>query len=491
VGRNVVLNLAGYVLPMLCAIYAIPRVIDGIGTDRYGILTLVWMLVGYFGLFDFGLGRAVTRSVAEALGKGEDQKVPTIVWTGLSMMLALGLTGAAVLGLLGPWLVTRVLNVPPAIEAETIAALRVVTFLIPIVTTQTALQGLLEAKQLFKWTNAVRVPLFMLMYLGPLFVVPFSSSLVPIVGVLAASRLVAWIALALLGLKAHPSLARQRTFQRSALVPLLRFGGWMTVTNLVSPIMVYMDRFFIAAMASVEVVAYYTTPYEVISKFTTIPNAVVTVMFPLFAATYAVDRLRTAALIGRGLRYVGLLIFPVTFLTLTFAQEGLSLWLGPVFAEQSTTIAKLLTFGIFVNSMTFVPYSALQGLGRADLTARTHAVELPLYLATLVVLVRAYGAEGAAIAWVGRVTFDALVLSLLTAKVLPEGTGVLRRAGSVVLLAAAALAGAALIEPLELRIGYTLVVAAAHAFVAFKYLIDDELRRPIRRVLRLEPRATR
>ena len=118
-------------------------------------------------------------------------------------------------------------------------------------------------------------------------------------------------------------------------------------------------------------------------------------------------------------------------------------------------------------------------------------VELPLYLVTLIVLVRADGAEGAAIAWVGRVTFDALVLSYMTAKVLPEGKSVLRRAASVVLLAVAALAGGALIGPVELRLGYTLLVAAAHAFVAFKYLIDDELRRPIRRVLRLEPRPTR
>ena len=68
--RNVVWNLLGTVAPLLVAVPAVPRLINGMGTDRFGVLTLAWVVIGYFSLFDFGFGRALTKLVAEKLGAG-------------------------------------------------------------------------------------------------------------------------------------------------------------------------------------------------------------------------------------------------------------------------------------------------------------------------------------------------------------------------------------------------------------------------------------
>src|ERR1700731_5244013 len=85
--RNVFWNLIGNGAPMLVAIFCIPVLIKGLGTDRFGILTLVWALIGYASLFDLGLGRALTQLAASKLGSGDDQEVPTLVWTSLLLML--------------------------------------------------------------------------------------------------------------------------------------------------------------------------------------------------------------------------------------------------------------------------------------------------------------------------------------------------------------------------------------------------------------------
>lgn len=66
--RDVLWNLVGTGLPMLVAIPAIPALISGLGAARFGVLTLAWVVVGYFSLFDLGLGRAMTQLVAEKLG---------------------------------------------------------------------------------------------------------------------------------------------------------------------------------------------------------------------------------------------------------------------------------------------------------------------------------------------------------------------------------------------------------------------------------------
>ena len=69
---------------MLVAIIAIPFLIKGLGTARFGVLTLAWMVVGYFSLFDLGIGRALTKVVAEKIGAEKEDEIPSTVWTAMS-----------------------------------------------------------------------------------------------------------------------------------------------------------------------------------------------------------------------------------------------------------------------------------------------------------------------------------------------------------------------------------------------------------------------
>src|SRR5882724_6272943 len=102
--RNTVWNLIGSGAPMLVAVVCIPILIRGLGTDRFGVLTLAWALIGYASLFDLGLCRALTQLVARKLGAGEDREVPALVWTSLLLMLLLGVLGTAIAISLAPWL---------------------------------------------------------------------------------------------------------------------------------------------------------------------------------------------------------------------------------------------------------------------------------------------------------------------------------------------------------------------------------------------------
>ncbi len=55
--RNVLWNLLGTGAPLLMALVAIPMLIEGLGTARFGVLTLAWTVVGYFSLVSLELGR--------------------------------------------------------------------------------------------------------------------------------------------------------------------------------------------------------------------------------------------------------------------------------------------------------------------------------------------------------------------------------------------------------------------------------------------------
>jgi O-antigen/teichoic acid export membrane protein len=417
--RNTLWNLVGNAAPMLVAAICIPLLIKGLGTDRFGVLTLVWALIGYATLFDFGLGRALTQLVATKLGSGEDHEVPTFVWTSLLLLLLLGLVGAAVVILLTPWLVNHALHVPGALGRETLYSLYLLAISIPVVISTAALRGLLEAHQRFGLTNALRIPMGVFAYAGPLLVLPFSKSLFPVVVVLVTGRLIAWGAHLVLCLRVMPSLRDRFIWQRAAVGPLLRFGSWMTVSNIVSPLMVTLDRFLIGSLLSVGAVAYYATPYEVVTKFWIIPGSLLGVMFPAFSTSFVQDPNRTAQLYGRSVKYLLLTLFPLILLVVVFAHDVLQLWLGAEFAQHSGRVLQWLAVGLFINCLGWAPLAVVQGVGRPDLTAKLHMVELPAYLIALFWLTKMYGIEGAAAAWTARAAIDALVLFGLAKRFLP------------------------------------------------------------------------
>jgi O-antigen/teichoic acid export membrane protein len=101
------------------------------------------------------------------------------------------------------------------------------------------------------------------------------------------------------------------------------------------------------------------------------------------------------------------------------AENGLRLWIGPEFAQRSTPVLQWLAAGVFINCLAQVPFALIQGVGRPDLSAKLHLLELPGYLFALWYLTTRYGINGAAIAWTARVLIDAAGLFLISNMFLP------------------------------------------------------------------------
>ncbi len=281
--RNTIWNLIGSGAPMIVALFSIPILIHRLSGDRFGVLALAWGLIGYAGMFDIGLGRALTQLVAKKLGAGEENEVPSLVWTSLVLMMLLGLVGATVVMAISPWLVHHALKIPETLQSESLIVFYMLGLSIPVVISTAGLRGLLEAHQRFMMVNALRIPLGIFTFVGPLLILPFSHSLVPVVGILVAGRFLGWLANLWLCLQVVPELRQGIAWHGPSAGPLLRFGGWMTVSNIVGPLMVTLDRFFIAGLVSVAAVTYYATPFEMVTKLWVISSAISGVMFPAFS----------------------------------------------------------------------------------------------------------------------------------------------------------------------------------------------------------------
>jgi O-antigen/teichoic acid export membrane protein len=474
--RNAVWNLIGNGTPLIVAAFSIPILIHGLGKDRFGVLTLVWALIGYASLFDIGLGRALTQLVAKKLGSREEHDIPALAWTSLLLMFGLGVVGTMAMIAISPWLVEHALKIPEAFQTETIRAFYLLGLSVPVVILATGLRGLLEAHQRFKLVNALRVPIGVFTFVGPLLVLPFSKSLVPVVGVLVAGRVVSCLAYLLVCFRVVPELRRRVAWHGPSAGPLLRFGGWMTVTNIVGPLMVTMDRFLIAGLISVTAVAYYATPYEVVTKLLLLPTAVMGVIFPAFSASFAQNQERAALLFGRSVKYVFLALFPIILLLVGLAQNGLTIWLGADFARHSTRVVQWLAVGVLANGLALVPFSFVQGIGRPDLTAKLHLVELPLYLGFLLWLIHVDGIEGAGIAWATRSMIDAVALFIISTRFLPARSPLAPRTKVLLGAAAATLLLSVLPQDLVLKAAFLLVAILSFVLVTWFLILTPEER---------------
>jgi O-antigen/teichoic acid export membrane protein len=417
---NILWNLFGNCFPVIVAVVCLPMLKRGLGTERLGIMSLAWVLIGYFSLFDLGLSRALTKLVAERIAQQRQSEVASLVWTSLSLMTAVGIVGALLTFVLAPYLVQRLLRVPASLSHEALGSFYWLGAAVPVVVLTAGLRGVLEAVQHFRLATAIRVPMGIFSYVGPAALLPFTHSLIPIIAVLAIGRVLACVAHFWACFHVLPGLRGDFGFHAPSVKPLFLFGGWMTVSNVLGPLMVTFDRFLIGSIISIAAVAYYSIPYEVVTKLWLISSALIGVLFPAFSATNAVDRARLVFLFKCGVKYIFIILLPLALALVIFAPEGLALWLGNDFARNSTSIARLLAVAVLVNSLAQVPFTHLQSIGRPDLTAKFHLLELPFYVVTLFFLARHWGITGVAIAWLLRVIIDTFLLFWFSFRMLPE-----------------------------------------------------------------------
>lgn len=416
--RNTILNAVGLGLPMAVGVLAMPFTIRWLGTERFGILSLVWVAVGYLAFFDLGLSRATTKFVAEALGRGDAHEIPGILWTTVIFQGLLGLAGTGLMALATPLLVGRFLNIPAGLVPEARFSFILIGISLPAVLISASFRGALEAGQRFDLVNIVKGASSTLNYVLPLAGVGLGLDLRGIVALLVGARILALAAWLWLCLRALPVLRTGVAFRKETAPYLLKFGGWLTVSNIVRPILTYLDRFLIGSIWNMKAVGHYVAPYEIVTKVGILPGSLILTLFPSFSTFQGKEEYGKAkALFAHAVKYLIIGIGPVSVLLIVLARPVLGLWLGADFARTSALVFQLLALGFLTNSLSDVPLALIQGIGRPDLPAKLNLAEFMLFVPAGWLFIKMWGINGAAAAWTLRVTFEMVVLFALASRV--------------------------------------------------------------------------
>jgi O-antigen/teichoic acid export membrane protein len=404
--RNTAINLVGAALPLLVSLATVPVYIRVIGPDQYGVLVIVWALLGYFGAFDLGLSRAVANKVAQLRDASPTDRA-TVVWTALIVGFGVGLLGGVAMAGAGYVFADRLLDLPPALHDGAGSALVWLGVAVPLSNAMWLLIGSLEGQERFVVANGVTVISTVASQALPLCLgLLFASSLKWMLAGITIAALVGFL-VALGACIRWVPLVRSKPFDRSLALDLSRYGGWVMVTGFVSPILVMADRLVIGAVSGVRAVAVYAVPSNLVGRLGIVPLSVARTLFPRFSLLGHKD----AALVQRRTILTMAAVMAPIFVTAMFVLKPfLHLWVGEALGSESTGVGEILLLGAWLYAMTTVPYTYLQGQGRPDLPAKFHLLELPPYLLALWAGLHFRGIEGAAWAWTGRVALDAVLL---------------------------------------------------------------------------------
>jgi O-antigen/teichoic acid export membrane protein len=265
--RNTLINLAGAAAPMVVSLIVVPLYLRLVGEARFGVLVLVWLLVGYFEFFDFGIGKATANQMAR-LRDAPVLAREEVFWTGALINGMLGLLGGLVLLVAGHYAAGGYLGdrLSGELDAEIRMALPWLALAVPVGTVSAVGVAALEARERFLTLNTLQVLITVSIQLLPLLVAWLRG---PALDGLIAATVLCRIGASLpvfLACRRYVPLQGRARFRKSLAAPLFSYGGWVTVTAVIGPILVSVDRLVIGFQIGLSAVTHYTVPYNLVTK---------------------------------------------------------------------------------------------------------------------------------------------------------------------------------------------------------------------------------
>ena len=411
------LNLFGQGVTMLATLIATPFVIRLLGPASYGVLALVHVLIGYLSFADLGMGTASTRFGSQAHARGDDDGEAAAIWTSLLLAIIPAATVALALILGARPLVERGLRLPPNLHDAAVICVR----LAAIGFLARAIAGVLNTPAIVRLRMDLYVSILSGTAVVQIVLVPiviyFGGGLTGSATVVAGAAIATALLFAIVGVRLLPALRRPH-IDRELLHALAKFGGALVVGTIAAALLSNVEKLLISRYASVHALAYYSVAYTLAFMLTQLPLALTNTLIPAFAQLQERgDRAAFEQLYRRGLHGMLFWALPGAVFIAAVARPFFTIWAGPQYGLQSTLPLYLLLGGVVCEVLAYVPQGLLIAHGRTDIIARCNLAILVPYVVASALLIREYGAPGAAIAWSLRAMISLIVFSTFAERV--------------------------------------------------------------------------
>lgn len=405
VKKNTIYNLGASILPLMAAIYSIPELITNLEDEKFSILLIIWSLIGYFSLFDFGVGRALTYELSKIKNTSYDI-IDSYIKSGIIIVFFTSIIGSLLVYILANFVVEKWYQLSNEILEDSINSLLITSVAVIPTTITSGLRGALEGLGKFFESNMNRTILGVSVFISPLVSVSLhGSSLTYIAIYLLIIRLLVMF-ISLRQLKSFILKSNNQNKIKKIIPQILNYGLWVSVSGITSPLMVYGDRFLLAAILGATTVTYYATPQEGLVRLLIIPGALAGALFHEFSSN---TKIAFRDVISYE-KKVGLLLLAIIIIIAISSHYFYEIWININFAEKAYLPTVIMSLGILFYSMGLIHITVLSSLGKVKYIGYIHAIELIIYVPLYYFLSKNFGIVGASIVWTTRAFIDFILL---------------------------------------------------------------------------------
>jgi O-antigen/teichoic acid export membrane protein len=400
----------------LLSLFTTPYLLLGLGSAGYGLFAMVGVVSVHLSNLELGFGQATVRYLARARAAGNAGLERMVVETSFSIFLAGGLTGAVLLFVGAPYLVSSVFHIDGQLQHEALVAFRLGAFILACSFVSSFFSSVLQACGRFDWLNGSRLVLGILAALSAVAAVALGGG---VNAVLSAQAGIACVSSLTLGVVVTRS-SKGRIWPRMTPAALREMGAYALLAfsgGLAYQWMINGAPLVLAAHINAAGLPAFSVPHMILQKLTILISSASLAFLPFAsAASIAADRSRLRLAFESHLRLTILFMGPVASYLAVFAPTLLGAWVSAEFALAAAPCLRLLALTALFLALSGPPADVARGFGHPGwVLAYTSGVAI-LGVSLSLVVIPAYKATGAAFALSASVLIGTIPLLLVVAK---------------------------------------------------------------------------
>ena len=407
IARNSIYGLSTWFFPLALSFVATPVIVKLLGHEDYGIYALVLSFIAYS--FNFNVGRAITKFVAENRAGGESEKSAEIISATLFINLSLGGTGLIAILAGANFLVSDVLRIQPASQEKTVYALYIaaltIFFLMLYQVFNAVLQGLHRFDVYAKIYNINNI----LLISGNLALALAGFGLLPLLGwnllVTALSALVS----AVTAKRLLPAIAFNFKFRRETLKLVFGYSSGVIAYQILANVLLLFERSWITGKLGAENLTFYVVPMMLALYIHSFIASLLLVIFPL-ASELKNDKEKLLRLYQKATKIVSFLAVFFGATLIVESRPFLTLWMGAEFADKSAPLLILHAITFSLLAIEIVAWQMTEGLGYPNFNCYIFMICFIISICGMIWLIDENGNYGVALA--RTLGFGALFLSI-------------------------------------------------------------------------------
>jgi O-antigen/teichoic acid export membrane protein len=384
------------IISMLLSVVVTPLILKFLNKEEYGFYTILFQIIGYLSMLDFGLGSAITRSLAA--NRGEDKTSQTAINKIISTsFFTYSFLGAIVIivGLFFTPYVPHFFKMADNLSDVAVSITLTLSIFVGIQFPIKVFNSIFYAHQKQFLSNLIGFTINLFNSILPLILLYFGQGLWSFVYTNIICSAVEIIIMFSLIRKFYPFLkVRFNFFEKALLTDLVNFGFFFFLGNIAYQVVFFTDRFFIGSFVSLAAATMFALSVKAPELCRELIFRITDNAYPAMVEISTKENENKLKTVHNKLLLITVCLSCIAFWIIYIINQWfLNLWVGEeYFIGQPTLLLALLV--MFQLTFLHVEVLCLWGMGTVKVVSLIGIIEAVINIALTIFLGKMYGITG-------------------------------------------------------------------------------------------------